>query len=131
VRLRLRRRKSGTSGENGGGDLRPHLAGERAGGAGADEVDHIPPLVSVQYVGKAGHHTLVHPVADPPEEVALAVREEMRLGQIGRPYRRAGGGRAITVTARSVAEGTVISVETGAAGDESRGIGVTPEVRVT
>ena len=35
---------------------------------------------------RGGHYALIHAVADPPEEVALAVREEMRLGQIRRPF---------------------------------------------
>ena len=61
-------------------------------GAVAEEIDHVPSLVWVQDSGKAGHHALVHPVADPPEEIPGAVREEMRFGQIGRPDRQGDAG---------------------------------------
>ena len=75
------------------------------------EIDQVPPLIGTQLAGEAWHNAIIAAVADPPKNVADLVREEMRLGQIRRAYRKLAGKGAVTPTFGSVADGAMLGVK--------------------
>ena len=96
--------------------LRSNAFCEDAGGMGADELNDVPPIPRRQLAFEARHYA-ADAVADPPVQVADIVREEMRLGQVRRLDRQAGGGRTIATSIGAVTDRAVLRIDRSAAGD--------------
>jgi hypothetical protein len=75
-------------------------------GVGTHEVDHIPARLVIERSAERRHH-LADAVADPPEEVAVAVTVDVIGGEIRWLDPEKSAGRSIAATLPSVARGAM------------------------